>query len=494
MVCKNTVSKEPGETRCNSFERYCLLAETMSQGVIHLDGQGTILSMNPAAQRILGCSCEQFLHSGSVHIEHHAIRENGECFLDSDHPATVALRTGVTESGVIMGVFNTKCNDYRWLRVDAVPAFRSGDSNPSGVSVLFEDITERKRDAKTLQNSEECYRRLFEVESDAILMHDWVTGQILDVNSSAISMYGYSFKEFLEMKHTDISAEPSITENAVRNNETFIPLRFHRKKDGSVFPAEISICYFEYQSRKVHVAVIRDISLRLQGEERLVELNSNLRALGDHLQKVQEQERLAIARDIHDEIGQNITVLKLDLEWIELRIPVDGHDLKERVNEMRASVDQLTTSVQRIASDLRPPLLDSMGLSAAIEWYVAEFSKRSGLESYVMLNEDINPLDQYTATAVMRIVQEGLTNVIRHARATEVSVSLCKRAENLVLEISDNGCGITPEQIASSVAYGLMGMQERARICRGKIEITGKPGCGTVLQLTIPRDAGEQNI
>ena len=265
----------------------------------------------------------------------------------------------------------------------------------------------------------------------------------------------------------------------------------HRRKDGTAFPVEISLSYFDYLGQKVYVAVIRDITERLRNEERLIELNKKLRALGDHLQKVQEGERLAMARDIHDEIGQNITVLKLDLEWIERKIPADFNKLHERVSEMRVSVDQLTARVQRIAADLRPPLLDNMGLSAAIEWYAAEFSKRSGLECYVMLNEDLDPLDQYTATAVMRIVQEGLTNVVRHARATEVSVSLCKRGMNLILEISDNGCGISPEQIASPEAYGLMGMQERARICQGDIEITGRPGSGTILILSVPLDKGE---
>ena len=379
----------------------------------------------------------------------------------------------------------------QWFLMTVVPFDLGGEG---GALITHRDITGRKETEEALQNSEERYRNLFEMESDSVLMHYWETGRIIDANGAAVRMYGYTKEEFILMKHLDISAEPADTEKSIRNNETIIPLRMHRKKDGTVFPVEISVSYFVYLGCKVHVAVIRDITERLRSEERLIELNKKLRALGEHLQKVQEGERLAMARDIHDEIGQNITVLKLDLEWIERRIPADWRDLHDRVNEMRASVDQLTTRVQRIAADLRPPLLDNMGLPAAIEWYAAEFSKRSGLECYVMLNEDIDPLDQYTATAVMRIVQEGLTNVVRHARATEVSVSLCKRDRKLILEISDNGCGIAEEQIVSSEAYGIMGMQERARICHGEIEINGKPGCGTILHLTVPLDAGGINI
>ena len=237
--------------------------------------------------------------------------------------------------------------------------------------------------------------------------------------------------------------------------------------------------------------IIMDISERIRAEEQLVELNQKLRALSDHLQTVQERERLAMARDIHDEIGQSLTVLKLDLQWIAHRLLTRESAVQERVNEMRWNIEQLTSAVQRFAAVLRPPLLDSLGLAAAIDWQVAEFSRRSGIECFVMLNEEIDPLEPQLATAVMRIVQEGLTNVLRHARATEVSVSLCKREGQLVLEIGDNGRGIRPEEIESPQAYGLMGMQERARICRGELTVRGAEGGGTLLRVTVPLRSGE---
>ena len=243
----------------------------------------------------------------------------------------------------------------------------------------------------------------------------------------------------------------------------------------------------------------QDISERRQvadalkcSEEHLSELNQKLRDLGEHLQKVQEQERLSLARDIHDDIGQHLTALRHDLEWFERRVPADKLDQHARIVEMRGSIGQLMSSVQRIAAGLRPPLLDHMGLSAAIDWQVTEFSKRSGIEAYTMLNDEIDSLDQQRSTAVMRIVQEGLTNIVRHTKASEVSVSLCKKDQIMILEISDNGCGITAEQIASSDAYGLIGMQERARICKGNLDINATPGSGTTLQLSIPLTMGEQ--
>jgi len=355
-----------------------------------------------------------------------------------------------------------------------------------GATAMARDITQRLRDQEALRYSEERYRQLFEMESDTVLMLDWETGRFMEYNGAALRMYGYTKEEFGTIRHSDLSAEPPVTGLSIRNKETVVPLRLHRKKDGTIFPVEIACSYFEYQGHQVLVAAIRDITERVRSDERLVELNHKLYALNEHIQTVQERERIAIARDIHDDIGQSITVLKLDVEWILCRIPDAGQDVFERLHEMLLSVDQLTSKVQRIAADLRPPLLDQMGLVAAVEWQVSEFSKRSGLECFMMLNEDIDPLEEQLATTVMRIVQEALTNIARHSGATEVSVSLCKKDGNLILEISDNGCGIAPEQINSVKAYGMIGMQERARICRGKLEIGGEPGGGTILQLTVP--------
>ena len=229
---------------------------------------------------------------------------------------------------------------------------------------------------------------------------------------------------------------------------------------------------------------------RIKSAEHLSALNRQLRALNEHLHTVVEQERLAISRDIHDDLGQNLTIMKLDLNWLRKNIPDESSESHKRLNEMHECVEQFKTKVQRIAANLRPPLLDNMGLAVAIEWQVAEFRKHSGLTCFMLLNEDIEILDMKTSTTVIRIIQEGLTNIARHAGATEANISLCKDAGGLLLEISDNGSGITPQQINSPKAYGLMGMQERARNCYGELKISGSLACGTTLTLLIPLDRG----
>lgn len=359
---------------------------------------------------------------------------------------------------------------------------------------FFQDITEHKQAEEALKNSEERYHQLFEMESDTILMIDWENGRFLDANSAAARMYGYAREEFLQLSPADLSFEPTDTEKSIRNEEASVKIRWHRKKDGTVFPVEINGSCFVYQGRKVNVAAIRDITERVQAEQHLIDLNQRLRALSGHLQSVQEQERLAISRDMHDDVGQILTALKLDLGWLEQNIAPSENALPLRLKEMHKNVDQITAVVQRIAANLRPPLLDNQGLSAAIEWYVGEFGKRSGIECFIMINEDTDSVNKETATAVMRIIQEGLTNIARHAHATEVGISLCTRDGNLILEITDNGCGITQEKIDSQEAYGLMGMQERARLRDGVLEIKGEPGLGTILLLTIPLGLGEQYI
>ncbi|HBG05733.1 MAG: hypothetical protein A2075_06090 [Geobacteraceae bacterium GWC2_58_44] len=213
------------------------------------------------------------------------------------------------------------------------------------------------------------------------------------------------------------------------------------------------------------------------------------RDLSEHLDRVREEERLAISREVHDGIGQSLTALQLDLSWMERRFAPEQLELAARLQEMHAGLDQLIEQVQHITAELRPPLLDNLGLAAAIEWQAGEFGRRSGIDCHLMLNEGIEVSSQQAATNLMRIFQEALTNIIRHARCSEVCISLCERADSIILEISDDGCGITAEAIDSTTAYGIMGMRERARLCRGGLSIKGEPGQGTTVTLEIPLNA-----
>lgn len=210
-----------------------------------------------------------------------------------------------------------------------------------------------------------------------------------------------------------------------------------------------------------------------------------LKKLTEHLQEVREHERANIAREIHDELGQVLTVLRMDTSWVGRHIRDDPAVLTERLHEMIGLIDSATDSVQSIARELRPQMLDVLGLFDAIEWQVREFQRREGITCRTIFEgEEIE--EENTVIVLFRIVQEALTNVARHAHAEEVTVCLEVDKGCIILEVVDNGQGITEEQVISNRSLGLIGMRERVSFLNGKMEITGKKGQGTRLRVTLP--------
>ncbi|NUM81548.1 response regulator [bacterium] len=222
-----------------------------------------------------------------------------------------------------------------------------------------------------------------------------------------------------------------------------------------------------------------------EAEEQLLRHSEQLRKLHAYLQTAIEKERTAIAREIHDQLGQALTGLKMDLSWIERHSP--DHTLTEKLQSMSGLIDDTITLVRRISSDLRPAVLDNLGLAAAIEWQTDEFRKRSGMACEVELPKDDIPLDLNKSTAVFRIFQETLTNIVRHSGATRVRISLKADGSRLTLTVADNGRGISQEALQSPSALGLAGMRERAVIAGGKLDIAGS-GAGATVTLTLPME------
>jgi signal transduction histidine kinase len=221
-------------------------------------------------------------------------------------------------------------------------------------------------------------------------------------------------------------------------------------------------------------------------EQRLRASEENLRALAVHLQSVREEERTHIARDIHDELGQALTGLKLDLNGLCREIGTEDEEaLKERARVLSANIDRLIQSVRRIASGLRPEVLDEIGLSAAIEWQAREFQRRTGIRCRVTIGDGFSDPDQERSTALFRIFQELLTNVARHANATRVNVSLSDEPQ-LGLSVEDNGRGIRDDESRSARSLGFLGMKERVQPFGGSIEVKGVEGKGTKVSVAIP--------
>jgi signal transduction histidine kinase len=218
--------------------------------------------------------------------------------------------------------------------------------------------------------------------------------------------------------------------------------------------------------------------------ERLKESEDKLRRLAAHLISVREEERAHIAREIHDELGQVLTGIKMEVGWLAKRLKEP--QLLEKTDSMSKLIDSTVQTVRKIATGLRPEMLDDMGLVAAIGWQAKDFQKRTGIRCRVKLPPETTKLDIDVATTAFRIFQEILTNVARHSRATRVDIDLGVTDEQVSLEVHDNGVGIAESDLHGRKSLGLLGMHERALLFGGEVSITGSPGHGTRVAVTIP--------
>jgi signal transduction histidine kinase len=225
---------------------------------------------------------------------------------------------------------------------------------------------------------------------------------------------------------------------------------------------------------------------RKKAEIRLRKSLDQLRELSGYLQSVREDERIRISRQVHDELGQALTGLKMDLSWLAKRLPRDGKPVLDKIESMSGSIDTTIQTVRRISTELRPGILDDLGLVAAIEWQAQEFQQRTGIKCVVTNDLTETILDEDINTAFFRIFQETLTNIIRHANATQVDVRIEKYGHTLHMLVTDNGRGITEAEINNTQSIGLLGMQERAAILGGEVTYTGAAGQGTTVRVQIP--------
>ena len=238
-----------------------------------------------------------------------------------------------------------------------------------------------------------------------------------------------------------------------------------------------------------HFGIQRDVTDRHLSTEQLEASRQQLRALASRLQKVREEERTQIAREIHDELGQALTGLKLDISWMKNRLPRD-HAVMDQCASIIDRIDQTLNAVRRIATALRPSVLDQLGLAAALEWQGQEFRARTGIEVVMELSVDGAELSDDLGSSAFRILQESLTNVARHAHAKHVTIRLEQTPALLTLEVSDNGLGCTSGCIEAKGSLGLLGMRERALACGGELTIRGQRNRGTTVRLRVPLAAG----
>jgi signal transduction histidine kinase len=249
---------------------------------------------------------------------------------------------------------------------------------------------------------------------------------------------------------------------------------------------EARLVQLDGQLLVANASLEREIADRKRTEDEFRRSTDQLRELSARLESVREEERTHIARVIHDELGQTLTGLKMDVAWLQRHLDPQQPALLEKTQAMSDLIDTTIQTVRRISSELRPGILDDLGLVATIEWQLQEFQTRSGIQGKLVSALEETTLDADGATAAFRIFQEILTNVARHAQATQVEVTLEESAAFLTLRVQDNGRGMTESEIHSPKSIGLLGMQERARLRAGEVQFQGAPGKGTTVTVRLP--------
>jgi PAS domain S-box-containing protein len=323
-------------------------------------------------------------------------------------------------------------------------------------------------------------------------VYDSETLRFLDVNEAAVRQYGYSRSELLRMTIKEIRPPEEVPAllDAVRSRGRWLnksEVWKHRKKDGTVFDAEVTKYVSHFEGRPAVIALAADVTERRRAEEQLERSNEQLRSLSVRLQAVREEESIRIAREIHDELGGALTGLKMDLSWIGKRLSGESRAaVQQKLQSALELIDETVVKVRNISMELRPSVLDDLGLAAAVEWQAREFEKRTEIRcEIVSLQEDIT-LSPEKSTAVFRIFQEILTNVARHAHASRVEVRLTVQGGHLNLKVSDNGRGIVEDKVTGAASLGLLGMRERAMIFGGQVNVVGAEGRGTTVTVCIP--------
>lgn len=325
-----------------------------------------------------------------------------------------------------------------------------------GLEGMFEDVIEFAPDAFVLCDNQGMVRR---------------------INRRAEQLFGYSRQDLVG-----------------RSVAVLMPLRLTTgsslvclRRDGSEFPADINVSPLETHQGSLVMAVVRDVTDRQRAERSLADSRTQLRQLVTQNEAVREMERKHLAREVHDELGQLLTGLRMEMSLLEMRFGAQNPGLADKVQGMKSLLDRAIQGVRHVVTNLRPTALD-MGLIAALQSVCTEFTQRTGIACVFHTVEQVVDLDEARAVVVFRIVQESLTNVARHACASHVSVTLGRVGNALGVEVRDDGRGFAPDVAAAVTSFGLLGMRERAHGLGGRIDIISSPGKGAVVGLTIPFD------
>ncbi|MBI5277170.1 MAG: PAS domain-containing sensor histidine kinase [Burkholderiales bacterium] len=355
-------------------------------------------------------------------------------------------------------------------------------------TVILRDVTERIQAEQEQARLAARLSGLLDSAMDAIITVD-ESQRIILYNRAAEKIFGYSPLQVMgrplamllpqryRAGHKELVQRFGATGTTSRRMGGTSVI-YGQRSTGEEFPMDASISQLESAEGKLFTVILRDVTERVRAQQELA-------AFAAEASGVREQEKSRIARELHDELAQTLTAIKMDTLWLKDNLSADPQAFDEKVAEMLAMLDQAVASTRRIAADLRPLVLDDLGLMPAIEWLVQTFTQRTGIVCELEADEDLELREPY-ATAVFRMIQESLANVGKHAKASRVDVRVDRRGDDLVLSVQDDGIGFRLDDPRKPQSLGLVGLRERALLLRGEVQVASQPGMGTRIEARIP--------
>jgi len=459
--------------------------------IITVDEAQRIVVFNPAAEQafgyakvdVIGQPLEMLIPERFRAGHHDHIVRFGTTGVTSrrmgEQAVLVALRSGGSEFPIEASISQHVDGDRRFY------------------TVILRDVSERLRGAALLERSEARLRGILDSAMDAIITVDESQHVVL-YNNAAEAMFGWSREEaigallsvFIPERFRTVHAGhvQAFSDTGATSRRMGGALRVvtGMRRNGEEFPIDASISQIETAGARFYTVILRDVTARFQAIEDLRRSKQDLQELGAAAHMTREQEKSRIARELHDELGQMLTMLQMDVAWCTDKAPASDAAYAAKLERMSALLKSAIAATRRIASDLRPLMLDDLGLVPSIEWLVENFSQRTGIACNLTASDASSGLSHAQATAVFRIVQESLTNIAKHAQATHADISIEMDDGQLVVRVEDDGVGFIPGSSRKPNSLGLFGLRERAQLLGGEASIVSTPGQGTMVEARLP--------
>ncbi len=485
-----TFKKKTESALKESEERYRHLIGNIHAGVVVHNPDGSILLYNQEASRLLGLQEDKKIPAA----EWFSVSADDGKLTQEEYPALHVIRTGKPLINVTAGIDNPAVEGRMWVLMNAFPEF-DDEKKLKQVVLTFVDITERKWAEEELKRSEENLNMAQAIAKTGSWEFSLVT-QELKWSKELYRMYGLEgvvpeklYEEYLKKFHPeDLPGLNETIQKAIENKKGYTYQHRIIGKDGSIKHV-LGIGEIVQNDTGEIIGLKgtgQDITEMIRAEEKLQNSYKQIKQLVTHLQDIREQERTSMAREIHDELGQQLTGMKMYISWLNKKVASQEVDIREKFGATMQLIEDTIKSVRKISMDLRPSMLDDLGLMAALEWQSNEFEKRSGIDTEFINQTDNKEIPARLKTGLFRIYQESLTNVARHADAKKIVSSLKFENNKLILTITDDGKGFAFKNIESKKTLGLFGMKERALEMGGHYEIKSGPGTGTTVSVTVP--------